>query len=323
MNTKKLSKTLLLLSLPVMAFGALKGLGKTHAWFVPAYLIVYDGLKGEGDILDKDINSNVGVLSVEDSATFALSEEALTGQRYYNINFKAKGDATISYLGSEITTVSSEDWNEYTVRFFVSSYDESPVADVTVTEGGYIELDEVNVVLASKLLYGGNAIGELPELPHKEGYTAVAWTIDDVELSEESIWIYGASRIAYPKYEIATYTVTFEGTELEPVVVNYGDLVEEPTAPVKDGFNFIGWYKGESLFDFTTPIKEDLTLTPKYEETVEEPEEEYCDCCKHKHKHDHHHHNPKKGCDKKKDNGKHLGQNKEDKEEKVKGPKGK
>ncbi|GEM_PF-6353414 len=314
-HMKNVTKTLLALSLPVMAFAALRGINKTVAWFVPSYLIVFDGLKGEGDILENEVNSNLiledgDILNASENTSIVVSEEALTGSRYYNINFKAKGNATLSYKGSAITTVTTEDWSEYTYRFFVSATDEDAIVDVVIEEGNSVLLDDVNVILASKILTAGATIGELPELPAKEGYTGIAWTIDGVELTPESTYTYGASRLAYAKYEINTYTVTFEGVELDPVVVNYGETIEQPEEPVKDGYNFVGWYNGESAFDFNAPITEDVTITAVFEEIPVEPEEEEHCCCPHKHHHDHHHHHNPAFCDenKKSDNGKHKGQ---------------
>ncbi|MGI6031630.1 MAG: S-layer homology domain-containing protein [Eubacteriales bacterium] len=68
------------------------------------------------------------------------------------------------------------------------------------------------------------------------------------------------------------YSVTFtNGTESTSVRVRKGKTVEKPTDPVKEGYTFAGWFDGETLFDFTTPITGSLTLTAKW---VENPEPE-------------------------------------------------
>ena len=69
------------------------------------------------------------------------------------------------------------------------------------------------------------------------------------------------------------FTVTFDcgiQCELEDVEVLKGELVEEPETPVREGYIFLGWYKGEELWDFEKDtVTEDLTLTAKWEEETE------------------------------------------------------
>ena len=66
------------------------------------------------------------------------------------------------------------------------------------------------------------------------------------------------------------HTVSFycgnqaEGTsKVEPKVVQYEKTVNQPDDPTADGYEFEGWYTQENdseLFDFTQPIKEDVTV---------------------------------------------------------------
>ena len=66
-----------------------------------------------------------------------------------------------------------------------------------------------------------------------------------------------------------TYEVTFDskgGSEVASVKVKDGDKVEEPDKPIKEGYNFAGWYYLDKLYDFDTPVKENMTLEAKWEE---------------------------------------------------------
>jgi len=71
------------------------------------------------------------------------------------------------------------------------------------------------------------------------------------------------------------FTVTFDsdgGSAVAAAKVKYNETVKEPTAPTKKGFNFDGWYNGDTKFDFTTKITKDLTLKAKWKaEEVETP----------------------------------------------------
>jgi len=64
--------------------------------------------------------------------------------------------------------------------------------------------------------------------------------------------------------EPETYTITFNtdnGLSDITVTVSDGSKVQKPADPVKDGYTFTGWFNGQVVFDFNTPITSDLTLT--------------------------------------------------------------
>lgn len=66
----------------------------------------------------------------------------------------------------------------------------------------------------------------------------------------------------------AIYTVSFNtdgGEIVSSKQVKDGENVSEPTNPSKEGYKFLGWYLGDEIFDFTTPIKENITLEAKWE----------------------------------------------------------
>ena len=52
--------------------------------------------------------------------------------------------------------------------------------------------------------------------------------------------------------------------EITSEIINYNTKLEEPAAPEIEGYNFIGWYQDEELFDFSKEITEDTTITAKY-----------------------------------------------------------
>ena len=68
------------------------------------------------------------------------------------------------------------------------------------------------------------------------------------------------------------YEVTFDsdgGTEIASVKVKENDKVEKPDDPTKDGYLFAGWYYLDELYDFETPVKQDITLKAKWTELIE------------------------------------------------------
>ena len=68
------------------------------------------------------------------------------------------------------------------------------------------------------------------------------------------------------------YKVTFD-SDVAPQTIKYNGTATEPTAPTKEGFEFVGWYEGETKFNFATKITKDISLTAKWEEKkATEPE---------------------------------------------------
>ena len=66
---------------------------------------------------------------------------------------------------------------------------------------------------------------------------------------------------------IGAYTVTFqsEGGSEVASQIRANTPATRPADPTKEGHTFIGWYNGESEWNFETPVTEKLTLTAKWQ----------------------------------------------------------
>lgn len=66
---------------------------------------------------------------------------------------------------------------------------------------------------------------------------------------------------------IGAYTVTFqsEGGSEVASQIRANAPAARPADPTKEGYTFIGWYNGESEWDFETPVTAGLTLTAKWQ----------------------------------------------------------
>lgn len=62
-------------------------------------------------------------------------------------------------------------------------------------------------------------------------------------------------------------TVTFlsDGESAAPSQIRANTPADRPADPTKEGYTFIGWYNGESEWDFETPVTEAMTLTAKWQ----------------------------------------------------------
>jgi len=128
---------------------------------------------------------------------------------------------------------------------------------VTFEENGGSKLDDF-------LLEEGKTL-TLPEIS-KEGYTFIGWYTDS-NYQEEATDNISISKdlTLYAKWEINSYNVKFEGSDLEDIVIEYNNTITKVT-PEKEGYTFKGWYidsEYSELYSFTKKVKEDITLYAK------------------------------------------------------------
>ena len=64
----------------------------------------------------------------------------------------------------------------------------------------------------------------------------------------------------YDRFKVS-YTVNGETTNK---TVKYGEKLTRPKDPSKEGYKFIGWYQGDTKYDFGRSVTEDLNLTAKF-----------------------------------------------------------
>ena len=147
-----------------------------------------------------------------------------------------------------------------------------PLAWTTVDTTIYLKAKSFNVVFepdngSDKIVKEVEYLKQVekPNAPEKEGHTFEGWYKDGKEFNFETQITEDITLRA--KWKINKYTVTFDsngGTEVEPKTVEYGNTVEAPLTK-KEGHTFEGWYKDGEEFKFDTPIKENITLTAKWE----------------------------------------------------------
>ena len=69
------------------------------------------------------------------------------------------------------------------------------------------------------------------------------------------------------------FTVTFNsdgGSEVPSQIVKKGKTAVAPADPVKDGYTFLGWFNGDTKWNFSNSINEDTTLVARWEAIVVE-----------------------------------------------------
>ena len=71
-------------------------------------------------------------------------------------------------------------------------------------------------------------------------------------------------------------TISFVGAEIEPISVSYNTVATAPDEPVREGYNFTGWFSDEGCsvaFDWSAPLLQHATVYVGWQEFGTAPEE--------------------------------------------------
>lgn len=121
--------------------------------------------------------------------------------------------------------------------------------------------------LASLSVEAGEEIPSvaIPNAPSVEGYKFVGWDKDFSSITSD------LEINAVYEAVITEWTVSFENVELEDIIVANGEKLEKISDPVKEGFDFVGWFTDEACqeqYDFEAVVSSNLTLYAKFTEKV-------------------------------------------------------
>ena len=123
-----------------------------------------------------------------------------------------------------------------------------------------------DTTLYTRNIKENTVIGEMPT-PSREGYTFVQWLKEDGTVYDLNTPV-TADLILKAEWEKTSFFVTLDfanGADYQKHIVTKGATFYEPKDPVRDGYYFAGWNNGDTKFDFSTKITEDITLTAQWE----------------------------------------------------------
>ncbi len=202
------------------------------------------------------LNANGGTVNTSqveipyDTALGELPVPTRTGYTFTGWNTSVNGSGTTFTANTNITTD-------------VALYAQWLITTYTVTfdaNGG--EINESDKVI--KVEYGHTII--FPAVSYT-GYIFAGWYNASV------LWDYATPvttnitlTVKWVDASTPTFTVTFAGENIDVTAqtIAKGEPVIRPVDPVRAGYNFNGWYNGTTLWDFTTPVTADLTLTAQW-----------------------------------------------------------
>ena len=114
------------------------------------------------------------------------------------------------------------------------------------------------------------------EAEPNSGYRFAGWKVNDQIVSYDNPYTFTpvqdteiAAVFEAVKPGVTYHTVTINE---QTVQVEHGLTLAKPADPVKEGYKFIGWFVGDTEYDFSQPVTSDLTITAKFEK-IETPGE--------------------------------------------------
>lgn len=201
------------------------------------YKVTIDSMNGsEAIVLKLEENKRVNVPVNPEKEGYQF-EGWFEGESFFDFNNKVVEDILIYAKWAQFT---------YTVTFVSNGGTE--VAPAIVAHG---------------------ALLTAPTVPTRENFTFTGWTIADGAFDFSTAIT--SNLYLYASYEAINYNVMFDtlgGSSVETQSVMAGTVANMPKTPTKDGNRFLGWYMGETEFNFATPITTHTILSAKWMETM-------------------------------------------------------
>ena len=104
-----------------------------------------------------------------------------------------------------------------------------------------------------------------PQNPTKIGYNFVNWTLDGSVYDFSTPVMSDLNLVA--TWSIQTFNITFNsngGSSVDSQVVEYGSTIARPQDPSYYAYVFANWLYNGSVYDFSTPVSKNMTLTASW-----------------------------------------------------------
>ena len=215
-----------------------------------------------GETIDAKPVVKGGVLTL----IYELSNNIASIDEEGNLTALEKGTVTLTVRAVEDTSVKA-------VLLVLIKENEQPV-QYTIT----LDVNGGDEILNNAITLEAGLALELP-VPTKEGYNFLGWYNGEVKFEENVMPEENITLVAqWEKQEVIVppslieYTITLDvngGEEIlnNTIILEVGSSLELPE-PTRDGYNFLGWYKGETKFEDTVMPAENITLVAKWEKII-------------------------------------------------------
>ena len=218
------------------------------------------GFAGAWDADGKNITADTTITAVYTANAYTLTW-IIDGEKSFVTYF----------YGDEIEAPAEPEKEGYTFQGFTGDKipETMPASDLTVEltsnwkVNSYTVTMTIDGVTTEKVMNYGDKI-DAPVQPTKEGYTFAGWdgALPDTVPAGDLVIVLNS------KWTVNSYSITFttdDGTET--ITANYGQQIDAPAEPTKEGHTFIGWMdeQGREVeFPITMPV-DGLELKASFE----------------------------------------------------------
>ena len=121
----------------------------------------------------------------------------------------------------------------------------------------------------AKTVKKGDKVAE-PLAPTLDRHSFDGWYTDNNSFNNK--WNFASNTVTedinlYAKWSLITFVVTFDsdgGSTVSAQNVAHGGTATQPADPTRDGYDFDGWFNGETEWNFATAITAPITLKAKW-----------------------------------------------------------
>lgn len=210
-----------------------------------------------GDIITQDIDFYANYEKTKNTfvVNFMMDNQVITEEVEYGSNVIFPDAPTKE--GYHFVGWSDDGQNITNDTVIIPIYEKNVYQVSFIVDSNIIDIIEVN--------HGGN-IDNIPLVPEKTGYTG-KWERDSFNNITSNLII----NAVYNINKFAVVFMDYNGDIIDAKTIEYNNTVSPINIMTRDGYTFDGWYLDEQLFDFDTPIVNDLTLRAKYSKIEEQP----------------------------------------------------
>lgn len=196
----------------------------------------YQSIKDFGNT-NKRVTAPITAKKWELVGKLTRKEYTVRGKLYLNGKPVMKADGTSQYLSTPLTGLYGEAIN-YTSM-------EAWAKELVLND-----IDHANAPVSATVKI------------YKDGGTLdPSATFGNPDVSTNYVWV------DVTTYYEVVFNTGVEGLTVDTQTVKYGDKIEKPEDPTREGYKFLGWFKDgeDTAFDFDTPITQKTELTARWE----------------------------------------------------------
>ena len=233
-----------------------------------------EGYEFEGWFWDKDIwekpftaNSILDAPIESNMKVYAKWTELVTNT--FTVTFDTKGGSAVDPIiiaqGTEITLPEDPTLTGYTFTgWYIDAEGENsatgiiPTADITLYAVWTVNQYTITFISnggsdVSPIIQDYGSIVSVSIEPTREGYAFEGWFTDDETFIEEYIFsnMPNHNITLYADWTVNQYTITFisnGGSDVSPIIQDYGSIVSIPSEPTMEGYAFEGWFTDDDTF---------------------------------------------------------------------------